>query len=91
MKIPLDELTYSYTVFINKDEVIEGAYCIYGLTIINGIWNRRMKFIEDLPYNNHISSDIMPMIMIEVIPQEKQKLFKLARGKNLAPTRINIT
>ena len=71
MKIALDELTYSFNVFTNQDEVDDGAYCIYGLTIVSGVWNRRMKFIEDLPYNIPISSDIMPMIFMQIIPQEK--------------------
>ena len=92
LKIPLDELTFTYNVFNNKEELPEDGkvYCLFGLTMIGGIWSRRMKFIEDLPYNNQTFSDIMPMILMEVVPKEKQKLYQLQRGKNTGPIRFNL-
>lgn len=50
-----------------------------------------MKFLEDLPYVHHCFSDIMPMMLIEVVPQEKVKFFKVHKNNPRNAIKFNVS
>jgi hypothetical protein len=44
-----------------------GGYYIYGMTIHGGAWNRKMKFMEDIPSHQRTLSAPFPIVHLQII------------------------
>lgn len=59
----------------------QGAYLISGLTLVSATWNRRMRFIEDLPAGQTGTAEPLPLLLLEVVPLSDSGLFELRPGE----------
>ena len=88
---PMDELIFDWTITNIYDDLSEdvpfeeavanppedGGVYIFGLTMESGQWNRKMKMLEDLPYQTHVLTSNFPVLHLNVTSVYNSKLHYL--------------
>ena len=72
----------------SEEQAERGGYYIYGLTIESGFWNKRMKFMEDMPPHPHGLARTFPALYLEIIEKNSSLLYlcpATASGKMIFP------
>jgi len=64
-----------------------GGYYIYGLTIESGSWNKRMKFMEDLPIHSQATTEAFPVIHLQIIENSSSLLYLRPLGSETTGAR----
>jgi len=52
-----------------------GGYYIYGMTIHGGAWNRKMKFMEDIPSSQKNLASPFPVVHLQIIEHTESQLY----------------
>lgn len=70
----------------------ERGYFIGGLTLVSASWNRRMRFMEDLPLHPKALSQPLPMILLQVVKHSESTLYEVpSSGASTTRRKFSVT
>lgn len=67
------------------------GYYLYGLTLQCASWDRRLRFLREIPYGSKGIEEVFPALQLEIVPNERSELFTAQPGQTPGRAGVDIT